>query len=248
MSKRVLVAVLFIALAAPFVGGQVLGRGKAVPRQKPRSATAVTVIDLRNVVDEKKPPKREPDAFFSTRMKSVSNPRASAAALGPMQLSEALRGAGINIEPLNVYARFTPGQPNVYGKGYVYFESPNWVYPDHADFNLMKQRGPGYENPNGPLVVLREPGTYSLDFLVEFPSTPAGAHVTCCVMAGPSCRQVKLLRTEGGLQHVVVIRALDQAAMALDDEMRSVGIYCFTENSSQTPLSWLFYLVDVAKL
>lgn len=248
MPKRVLTAVLFIALAAPFVGAQVLGRGKVVPRQKPRLATAVTVIDLRNLADEKKPPKRAPDAFFSPRMRSISSPRASTAALSPMQLSEALQSAGISVVPPNVYARFTPGQSSAHVKGYMYLESPAWVYPDHAEFNLTVEHAPSHENSNGPLVVLREPGTFSFDFLVEFPNAPTGAHVTCCVMSGTSCRQVKLLRAENGVQHVIVIRTLDQAAMDLEDEQRSVGIYCFIEASGPTPLTWLLYLVDITKL
>lgn len=248
MSKRVLIAVLFIALAAPFAGAQVLGRGKAVPRQKPRPATAVTVIDLRNLADEKKPPKRGADAFFSPRMKSVSSPRASAAALSPLQMSEALQGAGISVVPPNVYARFTPGQPSAHVKGYMYLESPAWVYPDHAEFSLTAEHAPGQERSGGPSVVLREPGTYALDFLVEFPNAPSGAIIPCCVMTGPSCRQIKHLRAEDGLQHVIIIRTLDQAAMGLEDEKRSVGITCFIETSAPTPLSWLLYMVDVTKL
>lgn len=248
MSKRFLCALVLVFFAFGLAAAQQPMRQKTAPMAKPRPRSAVTVIDLRNVANEKKPPKRAPEATYSTRMMHGQGSNAAVAALAPMQLSEALRGAGISVTPPNVYARFTPGQTRIPGKGYMYLASADWAFPDHVEFHDFHLDYEGVAPENGPMVVLREPGTYALDFLVEFTHAPVGTPYGCDVLVGSGILQVQALEKTGGPQHIVVIWSLDPAMLGLQDEQRSVGIHCYMTGRSARIVPWTLYLVDVTKL
>ena len=248
MPKRILVAVVFIALAAQLVLAQQpqLQRQKVAPPAKPKVKTAVTVIDLRNVTADKKPPKRAADPVYSMRM--ASGPKTTAvAALPAAQLSEALKGAGISVVPANVYARFTPGQLNVPGKGYLLLAAPYWSYPDRAEF-YSSYSGSSPWIWNGPKVVLREPGTYVFDFLVDYAGAPVGSFYECEVSVGFLGYQVQAIMRTADPQHILVIWPVDQAMISLSDEQRSIGIHCYRSDSRDQLEPWTLYLVDVTKL
>lgn len=245
MPKRVLIAMIFIALAAQLVLAQQPKMQRAVPPAKPKPTTAVTVIDLRGLAGEKKPPKREADSAYSMRMMSGTGAKAPTAALAPAQLGAALQEAGISVVPSNLYARLAPGQSSAHGKGYICLLRPEAVYPDRAQFPLAwEHAAPG--TYNGPLVVLREPGTYSLDFLVEFTDSPVGGFHNCLVLIGHNDVQMKVVSKTEGPQHIVIVWTMDQERAALPDEARSVGIHCYIHTGSNP--TWTFYLVDVTKL
>lgn len=246
MTRRLGITVLAIALIVPFLAGQAPKRIGVAPREKPRLTAAITVIDLRDVASDKKPPKREPGQVFLPRMMMPgSSPNRPLSGLPPGQLSEALRSAGIGPMATNVYARFTPGQSNLTGKGYLFLAFPAFVFPDHAEFQ-SGTRDQFTGNLGGPRVVLRQPGTYTIDFLVEFTAAPAQAFVICQSVVGTAIRQVKTLRAAGGPQHIVMVYTLSPEAAGAPDEDRSIGINCFQEaGPEKTP--WTLYLVDVAK-
>lgn len=244
MAKRIGFIVLLVALIAPSAGAQGKRIGKAAPLEKPRLATAVTVIDLRNVTSDKKPPKRSPTQIALPRVMSGAAPNKVLSGLAPAQLNEAFKSAGISAPPANVYARFAPGQLNAIGKGYLYFDAPDFAFPDHVDFHSLFSSEPW--NSNGPLVVLREPGTYAFDFLVEFIGGPPGVEYGCQVRIGSQFPQVQTIKPTAGPQHILVIWNLDPATAGLPDEEKAIGIHVYPKLLDRA--DWTFYLVDVTKL
>jgi hypothetical protein len=247
MTRRILAGFVLLAMTAALALAQVPARRTFPPREKTGLKAAVTVIDLRNVAGEKKPPKRAADPLFSLRKMSGSKPNSAVSTLAPAQLGEALQGAGISVVPSNVYARFTPGQSNAQGKGYMYLLGPDVVYPDHVQFTPSgEQAFPRMFN--GPMVVLREPGTYVFDFLVEFPDAPVGTYYSCIVLVGQNDLQTKAVVKTDGPQHILVVWTLDQDGLALPDDRRSVGIYCYLSRSGGPDVPWMFYLADVTKI
>jgi hypothetical protein len=244
MAKRIGTVILLVALIGPFAGAQGKRIGKAVTREKPRLATAVTVIDLRNITSDKKPPKRSPAQLALPRMMSVSPANKTLSGLPPAQLNEAFKSAGISAPSANVYARFAPGQLQAAGKGFLYVAAPDFAFPDHIEFHSLYSSEPW--DSNGPLVVLREPGTYAFDFLVEFTGGPPGAAFGCQVRIGSQFPQVQTLDAAGGPQHILVIWNLDPAMAALPDEDKAIGIHIYPKLLDRA--DWTFYLVDVTKL
>ena len=101
---------------------------------------------------------------------------------------------------------------------------------------------------SGAMVVLREPGTYVFDFLIEFPYWPAGTSYNCDVMIGLEAYQTQALTRVEGPQHVLVIWPMDQAMLSLEDRQRSVGIHCYQPGAADELIGWTFYLLDVTKL
>jgi len=249
MPRQILFALAFFALAAPITSAQrpQLQRQQISPSEKPKVQTAVTVIDLRQVTAEKKPPKRAADPVYSTRRMSGAGSKSAVAALPLSQLGEALRGVGIGAPPANVYARFTPGQLTVPGKGYMILAAPYWTYPDHAEFYSTAEGGAPMIW-NGPAVVLREPGTYVFDFVVEFPTSPSGTFHDCGVQVGFTTYQIQAVESINGPQHILVIWPIGQDMLDLGDELRSVGIHCSKPRAGDQVLTWKFFLVDVTKL
>lgn len=247
MPKRIFVAVVFITLAAQIILAQQSKMQKAVPLEKPKVKTAVTVIDLRNVTADKKPPKRAADPSYSMRKMSTGGTKTAVSALAAGELSEALKGAGISVVPSSVYARFTPGQSRVQGKGYMFLAAPYWSYPDRAEF-YSSYTGSAPWIWNGPEVVLREPGTYVFDFLVDYTGAPVGSFYECEVHVGFVGYQVQAVMRTGDPQHILVIWPVDQAMISLPDDQRSIGIHCYRSDSREQLEPWTFYLVDVTKL
>jgi hypothetical protein len=246
MTKRIGTIILAFAVILPFLAAQAPKRVQVAPRDKLRATAAITVIDLRDVAGDKKPPKREPGQVMLPRMMLPgSSPNRPLSGLPISRLSEALQGAGIGPLATNGYAHFTPGQSHLMGKGYLYLSWPTFVFPDHAEFE-SGARDFFTGNLGAPKVVLREPGTYTLDFLVEFPATPPDAMVICQSLLGHSVRQIQHLRAAAGPQHVVLVYSLSSEAAGTPDEERAIGINCFQEvGMEKTP--WTFYLVDITK-
>jgi len=246
MTKRIGIAVLAAVLIVPLLAAQAPKRIRVAPREKAGTMAAVTVIDLRDVLGEKKPPKREPGQVILPRMMMPgSSPSAPPRGLPPGQLGQALQDAGIGPVAPNGYAHFTPGQSYATGKGYLFLSWADFVFPDHAEFQ-SGARDQYNSNLGGPRVVLRQPGTYTLDFLIEFPTTPADAHLTCQTVVGNSIRKFQLTRTAGTAQHIVLVYILSPEAAGAPDEDRAVGIHCFVEGApGQTP--WTVYAVDISK-
>jgi len=244
MAKRIGTVILLVALIAVTAAAQAKRIGKAVPREKPQLTTGVTVIDLRNVTSDKKPPKRSPQQIALPRMMPGTQTNKVLAGLPPAQLGEAFKSAGINAAPANVYARFTPTQVHAAGKGYLYFDAPDFAFPDHVEFHSSFSSEPW--DSNGPCVVLREPGTYVFDFLVEFIGGPPGAEFGCQIMIGPLFPQVQSIKPVSGPQHILVIWNLDPATAALPETDKAIGIHIYPKLLDRA--DWTFYLVDVTKL
>lgn len=246
MTKRIGMAVLAAVLVAPFLAAQAPKRVRVAPREKAGAMAAVTVIDLRDASGEKKPPKREPGQVMLPRMMGPgSSPSAPPRGLPPGQLGEALQGAGIGPIAASGFAHLTPGQSYLTGKGYLFLAWPSFVFPDHAEFQ-SGARDQFTGNLGGPRVVLRQPGTYTLDFLVEFTAAPPDAFVICQTLVGNAIRKIQTIRAAGGPQHIVVVFTLSPEAAAAADEERSIGVNGFQESiTAKTP--WTFYLVDIAK-
>jgi hypothetical protein len=244
MAKRTGIVILLVALIAPFVAAQGKRIGKAVTREKPRLATAVTVIDLRNVTSDKKPPKRSPTQIALPRTMSGSTANKVLTGLAPAELNEAFKSAGISAPPASVYARFAPGQLHAAGKGYLYFDAPDFAFPDHVEFHSLYSSEPW--DSNGPMVVLGEPGTYAFDFLVEFVGGPPGAEYGCQIMIGPQFPQIQTIKPTAGPQHILVIWNLDPATAGLPDAEKAIGIHIYPRLLDRA--DWTFYLVDVTKL
>jgi hypothetical protein len=212
---------------------------------KPLPRAAVTVIDLRNVVVDKKPPKREAEPTYSLRMKVGA--RMNATALNAVQLSEALKGAGISVPPPNVYARLTPGQISAAGKAYMFLMFPSEVYPDRVEFDSSSLGNERFST-NGPMVVLREAGTYVVDFLVEFPGVPAGLSFECRVMGGLGVLQLQEISAQSGPQHILVVVSQDAFRQGQDDLQKSIGLHCSRSALKDATIGWTLYLVDITKL
>ena len=246
MTRRIGITVLAFAVILPFLTAQAPKRVQVAPRETLRATEAITVIDLRDVAGEKKPPKREPGQVMLPRMMmSGSSPNRPLSGLPSGRLSEALQGAGIGPLATSGYAHFTPGQSHLTGKGYLYLSWPTFVFPDHAEFESGAR---DYFNGSlgAPKVVLREPGIYTLDFLVEFTASPPDAMIICQSLLGHSVRQIQHFRAVAGPQHVVLVHTLSPEAAGTPDEERAVGISCFQEvGMEKTP--WTFYLVDITK-
>ncbi|HSQ79182.1 MAG TPA: hypothetical protein VLN41_01175, partial [Candidatus Bathyarchaeia archaeon] len=221
-------------------------RVRVAPREKALTTAAVTVLDLRGALGEKKPPKREPGQVMLPRMMMPgSSPSAPRSGLAPAQLGEALRAAGIGPVAPNGYAHFTPGQSYATGKGYLFLSWPAFVFPDHAEFQ-SGARDLFNGILGGPKVVLRQPGTYTLDFLVEFTASPPEAMITCQSLIGYGFRQIHHIRAVAGPQHIVVVCTVSAEAAGGPDEERSIGINCFQEaGMDKTP--WTFYGVEISK-
>jgi len=247
MTKRFAMAILIIVLVAPFVAAQAPKRIRVAPRERARLGPAVTVIDLRNVFSDKKPPKRGPDQVVLPRMMMPgSSPNRALTGLTSGQLSEALQGAGIGPMATNVYAHFTPGQSSAAGKGYLFLASPVFVFPDHVEFQSAG-RAPNSSIADGPRVVLREPGTYSLDFLVEFTEAPPDSNMTCYSLMGYGIPHLHPVHVETGPQHIVLLYTLSPEGAGAPDEAKSIGIRCYQSPSGEkTP--WTLYFVDVTKI
>jgi hypothetical protein len=244
MGKRIGAIILLVALVAPFAGAQAKRVGKPVQLEKPRLTAAVTVIDLRNVTSDKKPPKRSPMQIALPRMMSGSTANRALSGLPPAQLNEAFKSAGISAPPANVYARFAPGQLHAAGKGYLYFDAPDFAFPDHVEFHSAYSSEPW--DSNGPMVVLGEPGTYAFDFLVEFVGGPPGAEYGCQIMIGSQFPQVQTIKPTAGPQHILVLWNLDPATAGLPDAEKAIGIHIYPKLLDRA--DWTFYLVDVMKL
>jgi len=245
MRRRFGLAILFVVLIAPFLAAQAPKRIRVAPREKPRLGAAVTVIDLRNVFSDKKPPKRGPDQVVLPRMMMPgSSPNRALTGLSSGQLSEALVGAQIGPLATNVYAHFTPGQSYAPGKGYLFLASPVFVFPDHVEFQSVGHSADP-SLADGPKVVLREPGSYTLDFLVEFTGAPPESNMGCYALIGYGIPQVHPVKVASGPQHIVLVFNMDQERAAAPDEARSVGIRCYQSPTGKTP--WTLYLVDVTK-
>ncbi len=248
MPKRIVMAFALGTLTAAVALAQAPARQRVAPREKPRPRAAVAIIDLRDVAIDKKPPKRLAEPATALRVKPPSHTNAVSAAFSPGQLREVLRDIGLGAVPPNVYARFTPSAMSVPGKGFLFLLVPTWVYPDHVQFFSSGGGGDLTWVYNGPAVVLREPGTYVFDFLVEFNDAPVGTPYTCEAMIGDVPVGDQTVENTGGLQHVLVVKALDAALLALGDAMKSVGIHCFKSSGPQVLAGWTLYLVDVTKL
>lgn len=164
--------------------------------------------------------------------------------LAPAQLNEAFKSAGISAPPASVYARFAPGQLHAAGKGYLYFDAPDFAFPDHVEFHSLYSSEPW--DSNGPLVVLGEPGTYAFDFLVEFVGGPPGAEYGCQIMIGSQFPQIQTIKPTAGPQHILVIWNLDPATAGLPDVEKAIGIHIYPKLLDRA--DWTFYLVDVTKL
>jgi len=249
MVKRFLILAAILVLGSQVVLAQAVrvGRGRIAPPEKAKVRSAITVIDLRNIAGEKKPPKREADSTFSMRM--MTGPRTGGGKVGlqARQLSEALQTAGLAVAQPNVYARFTPERIHVPGKGYMFLVYPAAVYPDRIEFQSTNRGDPGRAE-NGPLVVLREQGTYVLDFLVEFPDVPVGAAFQCVILRGANHFHMQVVYAQGGPQHILVIANQDAEYQGLEDWQKSIGIHCLRESAGSALVPWTLYLVDVNKL
>jgi hypothetical protein len=246
MTKRIGIAVLAAVLVVPLLMAQAPKRVRVAPRERAGTMAAVTIIDLRDVLGEKKPPKREPGQVMLPRMMGPgSSPNKTLSGLAPGPLGEALQGAGIGPVAGSGFAHLTPGQSYLTGKGYLFLSWPSFVFPDHAEF----QSGPRDQftgNLGGPKVVLRQPGTYTLDFLVEFTASPPDALMICQSFVGYGFRQIHHFRAVAGPQHIVVVCTVSPEAAGAPDEDRAFGINCFQEvGLDKTP--WTFYLVDITK-
>ncbi len=249
MVKRFLMLAALLVLGSQIVLAQAVrvGKGRTLSPEKARVRSAVTVIDLRNVLGDKKPPKREADSAFSMRMMAGPKTGGGKSGLQPRQLGEALQTAGLAVQQPNVYARFTPERIHAPGKGYMFLVYPAAVYPDRVEFESTAYGAPGRAE-NGALVVLREPGTYVLDFLVEFPGVPAGMAFQCVILRGANRLHMKVVQAEAGPQHILVITNQDAEYQALDDWHKSVGIRCLREGAGTAGVPWTLYLVDVSRL
>ncbi len=249
MGKRFFGLVVLLVFGSGLVLAQAVrvGKGRTLTPEKAKARSAITVIDLRNVLGDKKPPKREADSTFSMRMMTGPRTGGGKAGLQPRQLGEALQTAGLAVQQPNVYARFTPERSQVPGRGYMFLLYPAAVYPDRVEFQ-SSSRGDPSRAENGALVVLREQGTYVLDFLVEFPGVPAGMAFQCVILRGSNTFHMKVVQAEAGPQHILVITNQDAEYQALDDWHKSVGIRCLREGAGSALVPWTLYLVDVNRL
>lgn len=244
MSQRFLCALVLVFFVFGLAAAQQPMRQKTAPMARPRPRSAVTVIDLRNVANEKKPPKRAPDAGYSLRLKSGS--RTNATALTAVQVSEALRGAGINVPPPNVYARLSQSQLSVPGKAFMVIGYPDWVNPDRIEFSTTDK------NYGGPQVevYLEEAGTFVFDFLIELDNRPVGGEYGCRVL-GYNGETELLVHAEGDSepvpQHVLVVMNVPAPSHSIGEGYGRVSLQ-FRPKSDAWRVEWSVFLVDITKL
>jgi hypothetical protein len=245
MNKRFLVTAMLLTFSVLASLAQQSLRKRVTPPEKPRLKSAITVIDLRNVTEAKKPPKREGSPTIALRMMSGAKP--AVAPLAQVQMTEALKGVGIDVTPSNLYLRLTSTQSYVPGKGFLWFEYPTYVYPGEVKFE-SSYYGVSRTSSNGAMVTLKEQGTFVLDFLVEFMYAPAGTVFQCAILRGENAIQIQNVVSEAGPQHILVVMNQDAFFQGLDDVSKSIGLHCSREVEREMTIDWLLYLVDITKL
>lgn len=245
MSKRLLCALALVFFVSAFAAGQQVKRARPGRAVRPPAGAAVTVIDLRNVGVNKKPPKREAEPPYSLRMKPGA--RTNVTALNAVQLSQALKGAGVSVPPPNVYARLSPSEISLSGKAYLFLLYPSEVYPDRVGFESSMSGNHAFSQ-NGARVMLNEVGTYVIDFLVEFPGPTAGQSCQCEVSGGLGVYQLQEVFEQPGPQHILVVVGPDALGPAQDEWQRSIGIRFYQPAFSDRTVSWMLHLVDITKL
>jgi hypothetical protein len=245
MQKRLSCTLAFVLFSLSVLLAQQPLRKRVTPPEKPPLKSAVTVIDLRNVTEAKKPPKRETSPTYT--MRTMSGPRTPAASLTAAQMTEALRGAGISAAPANLYVSLEPSRLSVPGKGYLSLYWPQEVDPDRVEFSASSS-GDNSRAATWASVVLDGVGIYVLDFVLAVPSTPPGAGYQCVVQQGGGTIQIMTLRQTDEPMHVLLVVNQDASRAGFDDYHRSIGMHISRPELGNLAITWTLYRVDITKL
>lgn len=248
MKIRSLLPMMVLVVAASLLLAQQPRTLQRAPVQRSLSKARVTVVDLRTAR-----PLVAPVQTARAARAAVVPPatgRMVAQAMAVSQVRTALLEAGLkDAVPASEYARFSPGQLSVDGKGYMLLEAPLWVGPSDVHFDATFNENEWLHIVSGPKVRLQEAGAFVLDFLVDFPDADPRQTFRCDVLKGEDVfQQIEVTRDSAGPQHILVV--FQQGTPTPPAVNPWIGI-CIHNTGYVNGLDWIrwyLYQVTVTKL
>ena len=223
------------------------------PVSKARQVSKATVIDVRNIAVPVPQPGANQGNIISFKTASPSEPAANLVSLDSSQLKDILSDSGLQFTPSNLYMRLSPKQISVSGKGYLHPYKPYIVVPS---FMLFDEFYTGKDSSDGIHVVLKEAGTYVLDFLIEIvDGYPVGQVYPCKVLKSlSSTLQTVNISKVDGPQHILVVVNYDGTAWSSSLSATGAnlnqlyGIHLDKPEGSYYETKFKFYQLDVTKM
>jgi hypothetical protein len=223
------------------------------PVTKASQSSNATVIDVRNIAVSAPQPGADKQNIFSNKVASPSEPAATFSSLNASELKNILSDSGLQFTPSNLYMRLSPKQISVSGKGYLHPYKPYIVIPN---FMIFDEFYTGTDSSCGIHLVLKEAGTYVLDFLIEFEDGyPVGTVYPCKVLKSmSSALQTVNVSKADGPQHILVVVNYDGSAwgssvVATGANLNQLyGLRLEKPEGSYYEFRWKFYQVDVTKM
>jgi hypothetical protein len=173
-----------------------------------------------------------------------------AQALTVAQLQATLHEAGLkDVLPQAEYARFTPTQLSVEGKGYALFEAPLWVDPSQVQFDTSFDDNVYLHIMSGPKIALKEAGAFVLDFLIKIQGSQPGTAYRCDVIKGEDVFQSLALTQETQEpQHLLVVFQQGLSAPPVPNPWVGIRIHGSGQTTPPDWIRWTLYQVVVTKL
>lgn len=247
MKTRSVVMILVLILSSHLGLAQQPRQVQRRPVERPLLKRNVTVIDIRTATPLMA---KVRDVKGSRVAMAPPSPGMVAQALTVAQLRATLHEAGLkDVLPPAEYARFTPTQLSVEGKGSALFEAPLWVDPIQVQFDTSFDDNPYLHIISGPKIALKEAGAFVLDFLIKIQGSQPGNTYRCEVLKGEDVfQQIALTQETQEPQHLLVV--FQQGVPTPPVPNPWVGI-CVHGSGQVTPpdwIRWTLYQVVVTKL
>jgi|GEM_PF-5940884 len=247
MKTRSLVLITGLVLCASLSLAQQPRQVQRQPVERPLSRRNITLVDLRTAT----PLVAKAGTARASRMSSMPPGVGKVAqALTAAELRTAFIGAGLNDVPsASEYCRFTPTQLSAGEKGYILFEAPVFVRPSEVWFNTALDAFPYLHLVDGPKVLMREAGTFVLDFSIFLYTGQKGTPFRCDVLKGQDVIQQMTVTSEPvESQHILVVFRQDVPNPPGSENW--IGISLQTVEQTTPPESnwWWLYQVVVTKL
>jgi hypothetical protein len=248
MKTRTLIMIVLPVVAVSFGLAQQPRQVQRRPVERPLHKLAVKVIDIRTASAVRAKVAAVRDARVAVIPMPGQGVVAQALTMG--QLKATFHDAGLaDIQPTNEYVRFTPTQLSVEGKGHMLCQAPLWAEASHFIFNTSVDENQWYDIHCGPLITLKEPGAFVLDFQIEIQADQPGQNYLCDVIKGKDIfQEITLTQETSGPQHLLVV--FQQGAPPPTQIYPWVGIRIRSSVQRNPPdfVRWMLYQVVVTKI
>jgi hypothetical protein len=248
MKTRSLIMILVLAISAGFGLAQQPQQVQHRPIERPLPKLKVHVIDIRTATAVQAKAAVVRDSRIAVR--PLTGPAMVAQALTVPQLKVTLHDAGLNdILPTAEYARFSPAQLSVEGKGHMLCQAPLWADPSEFIFDTSLDENQWFSIRSGPKIALQEAGAFVLDFLIKIQVSQPGTAYRCDVLKGDDVfQEITLTQETPAPQHLLVV--FQQGVATPPQTNPWVGIRIHSSGQQNPPefVRWTLFEVVVTKI